>query len=109
MSDGSLSGPERSETLKGTRNVFGFGKTVSILNTSVSADTVGASQCIRSMISESSPFAERGLKKSYGDKAWMLCKMETVDRTDVAEGERRNGAARRIEVSENCGCSAIPN
>ena len=43
MFDGSLSGPEGPEKLKSARNVFGFGKAVSLSNTSVHAVMVGVS------------------------------------------------------------------
>ena len=60
----------------------------------------GTSQCVRFVAYGENAFAEVGPKKSFGDKASMPFQMETFERTDVADGNRRDEALRQVEVSE---------
>ena len=95
MADGSLRDLKRSESPKGTGNVFEFGTTVCVQNTFVRAVTESISQCVRSTASGEGTSIKPRSKKSFGDKAWMPCQMEAFERTIVVDGERR------VEVSES--------
>ena len=109
MGDGSLSGPELSERGKETENALGFGKTVSVANTSVHAVMVRDSQCVRSVASGEGAFSEVVLRKPPGDKAWMPRQKGIFERKDVADSERRNETPRRVEVRENRTLSVTPS